>query len=457
MKLSQYHVVTQPFFDEIEERSKRVVFATRTSSVRVIDEVSWKMLESGNFDNLPKETLFELVDIELLVPANEDDLTTILNRNDAAILDDDILFFSIQPTAMCQLGCHYCGQEHKNKLLSDEYQQLLIQRVRAKLEAKKVSKLAITWFGAEPLIGLPAIRTLTPELKSLAENFGCEYESKIVTNGLVLTEKLATELVKDLNVNCFEITLDGVAEFHDVRRMQKNGMPTFDKIFANTIALAHRQDIDPKIIIRCNVDRQNYESVSSLLLMLASEGVQERIEFYVAPVHSWGNDAHTRSLSPEEFATWEIKWFTQMLQLGFPVGFIPARKPVVCMAVKPQSELVDAYGTVFNCTEVSYVPAYGTPNEYAIEHLSGKPMPGKRERLGNFNDRVRQGEYPCSSCRMLPVCGGACPKAWQEGLEPCPSAKRNIEQRLLLSYAVSRIEEQMNSSVDAEEVTLVNA
>jgi uncharacterized protein len=162
MKLSQYHVVTQPFFDEIEERSKRVLFATRTSSVRVIDEISWKILESGNFENLPKETLFELVDIELLVPANEDELTTILNRNDAAILDDDILFFSIQPTAMCQLGCHYCGQEHKNKLLIDEYQQLLIQRARAKLEAKKVRKLAITWFGAEPLIGLPAIRTLTP-------------------------------------------------------------------------------------------------------------------------------------------------------------------------------------------------------------------------------------------------------------------------------------------------------
>jgi uncharacterized protein len=136
----------------------------------------------------------------------------------------------------------------------------------------------------------------------------------------------------------------------------------------------------------------------------------------------------------------------QMLQLGFPVGFIPSRKPVVCMAVKPHSELVDAYGTIFNCTEVSYVPAYGTPNEYAIEHLSGIGLPGKRDRLGNFNDQVRQGEYPCSSCRMLPVCGGACPKAWQEGLEPCPSAKGNIEQRLLLSYAVSRIEEQVNNS-----------
>jgi hypothetical protein len=62
----------------------------------------------------------------------------------------------------------------------------------------------------------------------------------------------------------------------------------------------------------------------------------------------------------------------------------------------------------------------------------------RRELLGNFNSRVAQGEYPCSSCRMLPVCGGACPKKWLEGFEPCPSAKRNIKERLLLYYSQSR-------------------
>ena len=77
-----------------------------------------------------------------------------------------------------------------------------------------------------------------------------------------------------------------------------------------------------------------------------------------------------------------------------------------------------------------------------IDHLSGQKMPGKWETFGNFNAEVRQGKYPCSTCRMLPVCGGSCPKQWREGIEPCPSAKQNIEQRLLLSYAVSRIAQE---------------
>jgi uncharacterized protein len=446
IKFSNYYVLTPPFFDELEGCSKRLIYATRTSSIRVINEATWELLKQGMFSQLPKEILSDLVNIELIVPAEEDELTTILNQNDAAAIDSGNLYMVVQPTASCQLGCSYCGQEHRNKLLSNEEQHLLVKRIRAKLEEKQFQKLSIGWFGAEPLIGLPVIRTLTPTLQSLAESFGCDYEAKIVTNGLVLTEKVASEIVNSLGVRSIEITLDGVAEFHDARRYQKNGMPTFDKIFSNVITLIQCKELDVKINIRCNVDRQNCKSVSSLLQMLAEKGVQERIGFYVAPIHSWGNDAHTRSLSAEEFATWEITWLAEMIQLGFKPGLIPSRKPVVCMAVNPQAELVDAYGTIFNCSEVSYVPTYGSPNEYAIGHLSGKEIPDKREQLGNFNAQVRQGEFPCSSCQMLPVCGGACPKSWKEGLEPCPSAKLNIKERLLLDYAISRIAKDMKSS-----------
>lgn len=439
MKLSSYHVVTKPFFDKADNLLKRLVYSSRTAKEIIIDDSSWKKLESGKIEQLPQEMLLQLVDIELLVPADQDELTTILNRNDATAIDDNTLYLVIQPTAYCQLGCHYCGQEHTSKELSKEEQHLFIKRTRDKLESKQFRKIHIAWFGGEPLVGISVIRTLTPKLQALAKSFGCDYEANIVTNGLALTEKVAIEIVQDWGVRSIEITLDGDREAHDARRMQKNKMPTFDKIFANLVALAQCKEINVEISVRCNVDCQNYQSVSSLIRLLAEEGLQEKIRFYVAPIHSWGNDAHTRSLPPEEFAAWEISWLSEMIQFGFKPSLIPERKPVVCMAVQQNAELVDAYGNIFNCTEVSYVPTYGYPNEYAIGHLTGKEMPGKRERLGGFNKRIREGEYPCSSCRMLPVCGGACPKAWQEGLEPCPSAKHNIEQRLILSYALSRI------------------
>jgi uncharacterized protein len=40
---------------------------------------------------------------------------------------------------------------------------------------------------------------------------------------------------------------------------------------------------------------------------------------------------------------------------------------------------------------------------------------------------------------MLPVCGGACPKQWHEGRAPCPSAKKNLGERLMLALALSQL------------------
>lgn len=441
LKLSRYHVVTPPFVDAITNRTKRIIFATRTAAMRAISETGWQNLRAERFDLLPKEVLLDFVDIELIVSTDEDELATILNRNNAAAIDDDVLYLVIQPTAYCQLGCNYCGQKHSHRWLSPEDQIRFVERAQTKLEAKRFQKVLICWFGAEPLAGLPVIRSLTPQLKTLSEKFNCGYEAKIVTNGLALTDSVATEIVEEHAVRFIEITLDGVAEFHDARRHRKNGSATFEQIFENTIALARREDLDVQMRIRCNVDQRNYEGVLPLLQMLTEAGVQRRIGFYVAPVHSWGNNAHALSLAQEEFASREIEWMAQMIQLGFKPILIPERKSIVCMAVKPHAELVDAGGTLFNCTEVSYVPTYGTPNKYAIGHVSHGEFLGQRHQLGDFNDRVGRGDYPCSTCRMLPVCGGSCPKQWQEGLLPCPSTKYNIEERLLLNYAASRIDQ----------------
>jgi uncharacterized protein len=256
---------------------------------------------------------------------------------------------------------------------------------------------------------------------------------------VALTHDTATELVSEHSVRSIHITLDGVAEFHDARRYRKDGKPTFAQIFANLVDLARRRDLDCEIKIRANVDRSNCEGISPLLRMLADAGIQDRINFYISPVYSWGNDADKSSLPPRELADREIAWLAEMIELHFPVGLTPSPKPVVCVAVDPQAEVVDAMGTLFNCTEVPYVPAYGSPNKFMTGHVSDGELPGRREVLGNFNARVARGEYPCNACNMLPVCGGACPKSWLEGHEPCPSAKHNIEAKLLLAYANSRI------------------
>jgi uncharacterized protein len=436
LKLSDYYVATPPFFDEKDTRSKRVVFATRSAEVRLIDDEEWQSIRAGRFDDLATETFADLVAAELLVPSGENELSTILGRNSYAAEMDDTLSLVIMPTASCQLGCGYCGQDHTRRWLSAEHQDDFLGQAAMQLFNGDFRHLFIRWFGAEPLSGIGVIRSITPRLQSLAKAFDCTYGARIVTNGLALTAKVATELVTQHGVNIIDITLDGPAEYHDARRFQKNGQPTFDRIFSNLVSVA-RADLDVQIKVRTNVDESNFAGVVPLLRLLAAEGIQNRVQYYVAPIHSWGNDANTTALPPKEFAAKEIEWFCEMFRLGFLPGLIPTIKPVVCMAVQAKGLLVDATGTLFNCTEVPYVPAYGTPNRFAIGTVTDGEVEGRRNLLSGFNDRIAREEYPCSSCRMLPVCGGACPKAWLEGYEPCPSALHNIEERLVLAAAMA--------------------
>jgi uncharacterized protein len=285
---------------------------------------------------------------------------------------------------------------------------------------------------------LSAMRRLTRGLKEVAQSSGCEYSAKLVTNGIMLSHDLATELIASHAVQLIEVTLDGTSTAHDLRRSRKDGKPTFNRIFSNVENLAKRTDVSVKISVRCNVDRRNFGDVLPLINLLASSGLQRRIHFYIAPVHSWGNEAHKLALTQNEFADFELECFVQMAKHGFNFGLVLARKPIVCMAVKPHASLVDAYGSVFDCTEVSYVPAYGVPNRYELGTIfNGENR--TRSSLGQFNSRVSRGELPCSTCNLLPVCGGSCPKLWEEGHVACPSAKQNAEERLLLSYALSRV------------------
>jgi uncharacterized protein len=261
----------------------------------------------------------------------------------------------------------------------------------------------------------------------------------MVTNGYALLPDVTFELEVSHSVTFFEVTLDGTRDTHDARRGLKSGKGSFDRILSNLVGIAKRPDIRAGIRIRCNVDRRNGVDVIPLIHLLAEKGLAERVAFYCAPIHSWGNDAHDLAYPADVYAELEIEWLAEAINSGFTVPLIPPRKEINCLAVRRTGDVISATGELFNCTEVPYVPAYAKTNEYLIGHLDTGEEPGRRNLLADFNDRVERGDFGCSSCRMLPVCGGSCPKLWQEGIAPCPSAKQNIEKRLLLHLAQSNI------------------
>lgn len=438
-KRSHYIVTTDSISDLIP---KRVLLATRTARTLVINESLHQKLEREAWDEMHDSDFDKLRQIEAIIPDTENELETIISRNKAAVADGRTLYHVIQPTAMCQLGCGYCGQRHTKDYIGGNAAERILERIESKFSLKKYTHVEIAWFGGEPLMAYAQIRELTPKLEAMAARHGCTYSGKLVTNGLSLKEPVFFELVQKYKINTMEVTLDGTAEFHDARRHTKEGLSTFKLIFQNLVKIYNRPDFKElgcAISIRCNVDERNNASVVPLIRLLAEHNLQDKIAyFYVAPIHAWGNDAHKLSLEKQNFADQEIDWIIEQFKYGFTPNLMPALNPVVCLSVTPDAEVFDAFGNVFDCTEVPYVETYEN-TEYVLGNVNnGLDTLSSHRALLSFNDEVLEGKYSCSSCRMLPVCGGGCPKSWRENMAACPTNKFNIKDKLLMHYAMRK-------------------
>lgn len=429
-KVSRF-IVQVPLGDPSSPRGQ-LVYSTRSQRSFILSDPSDEALSSIALHSTKLRK--ELVASKILVPAVEDEVQTILEENRQYVLNSDTLYHVIQPSAFCQMSCGYCGQVHSKKSIALDTKRKIVNIVDRQLSNnQQYKKLSISWFGAEPLAASSDILSTSRDLISTARAHQCTYSAKIVTNGVALSFSLAKKLRREALVDFAEVTIDGMKASHDAARPMRNGRSSFDRIIGNIFEIAN-SDIDLKIRVRCNVSSSNTESILDLVEHLNEIDLLKKITIYVAPLHAWGNDADKQGLDYKSFADFELQFFelvARHLHLEQP-KLIPDRKFNTCLNTKPNSYVFDALGNVHDCTEVAYVP-----NEPPSQHSLANLEFGDAEvrSFKEYHAGAANGRYPCHSCRVLPLCGGSCPKLWTEGHIPCPSLKHNIAERLLMTFA----------------------
>lgn len=439
-KLSYYIIITEPID---QEETKQILYATRTSTALVLHKDVIQLLLKSEFDGVSVSMLQELLACEAIVPEDENELEELAEKSKLLSSNLDSLQFTVQTTANCQLGCNYCGQQHVKQNMSDTLIDNVVKRFELILSNRKYKQVDVSWFGGEPLMSWSVMKKLSPKLKEIAKNVNCKYMSHLVSNGLSLKSEIYQELASEMDCTFIEITLDGTKEFHDQRRDTKLKESTFDIIFSNLLSIVNREDYPINncyISVRCNVDDRNKDGVVPLIKLLSEHKLQDKIRFYTARVYSWGNEAHLLTAN-DSYSVDEIDWFIELYNAGFNFSILPRTNPVVCSAVTPDYELIDPWGKVYNCTETPLVPFYGS--EYVIGNISKditNVKPFEQRPYTDWYDRIqdKKNEIYCTTCKILPVCGGRCPKSWMDGIPPCPSMKFNMEDRLILSYIHSK-------------------
>lgn len=210
----------------------------------------------------------------------------------------------------------------------------------------------------------------------------------MVTNGVVLSKSTFQRLL-DINIFEFQITLDGEEKVHNKRRFFKNGNGSFNKIYNNIKSICNTKYKEQySFNIRVNIDKRNEKSLWLLMDKLEQDGLNDKINIYIKPVHNWENEASLLCLSTEEFAKYEIDFYSRKILNNYKnaSALLPPRLFTTCMATSNGTmELVDIKGNLFNCNEMPFIERL---EKFALGNVSNSNVNPDLYELDKWYDKV---------------------------------------------------------------------
>lgn len=324
--------------------------------------------------------------------------------------------FTFVITYNCNFRCPYCFEAglHNDttsnvftKEMADKaYQAILEIEPREQLRAKN-----ITLYGGEPLLkeNKEVIEYIVLKGKDLGFKFNA------VTNGYDLDsykELLSPELISHV-----QITIDGMKELHNTKRVHYKGYNTFDKIVSN-IEIALKQGT--RVTIRVNTDKNNFEDLQKLKVLFDELGYSQYENFKINSALLRGYDRegqHTKNIPSNMFS--QREFMEKHKELKFNYGCqdygasykiyssIVNNKPLEFRSIfcKSQSNeyVLDPFGKIYPCWEV-VGKAQSQLGDYLNDKIHWNEKVFNQWRSYNINSSPM-----CKQCKYALLCGGGCP------------------------------------------------
>lgn len=265
MKLSKYNTVVKIDDENViyNTYSRKYVIYKNDQEEHVNNLFS--NLNNDKYNLKDAESLKKFINNGMVIEDELDELLRIKFNDNLAKFDSETFSLVIQPTLDCNFRCVYCYEEHKKSSIENQTKENIIKFIDK--ISRKSKNIRVAWFGGEPMLEIDTIIALTLKFKELCIKNGCNYEATMTTNGYLFSDD-NIDILQQLSVNQFQITLDGTKECHDKKRPLSTGERTFEKIIKNIIKILNK---NIKITLRINVDEENYEYIDELLDMIPEE------------------------------------------------------------------------------------------------------------------------------------------------------------------------------------------
>lgn len=413
LKKSNYNI-----FIPIDNNST-IVFNSFSGAVGIFDKNTMDRYETNSFDDAEFTLLKEK---GIYIDADFDEKQKMfLDRQNSCTSKND-KFIRLWTTTACNADCFYCFErgmpvQHMSKETADDVISYIINHY----EGEK--KIIFEWFGGEPLLNTNVIDYFFDNLTSFCESHSCKIESEFITNGSLITEEIADKMKNKWHTFNVQITLDGNEDEYNRTKAYKSDQYNFKTVIAGIKLLLNK---GLYVSVRMNYNRDNYESLSSLIDYLATikEG---HMSCYVYPLWDALGDENDGFKSTAYADENLIKLFDKLVDTGLANIKLIGRlnyKNGVCKSCNTQSVAVFPNGTIGKCSETF------------------------KQRLGNVKDGIRdktlfdfwtspEVSEECNLCKLLPLCQGGCKSSHFTAMPKCYPYKEILPE--MIKWYVNKI------------------
>lgn len=427
-KFSRYNFFFEKSGDEyiLYNSASGVIASLKAANLKKLQEFM-----QGKGNGLDQKLLNNLINARFIIKDDLDELLEFKIARAISKFKTNELILNIIPTMDCNFRCTYCYQDCKN---SERMARIIQDNIVHAVEKRGniLNNLSVMWYGGEPTLTLDIIEYLSENFLRLSQKFNFNYYANISTNGFCLSKDVIRKLL-NYHVKEYQISFDGAPEIHNQRRIHKEGIPTFDKIYNNVKIFQEFED-DFLVALRIHVDTSNVDSIGQLLEIFGRQfSKDKRFNVHFQHYHSMNQAVRERSgFAPppaHEVPGIMMNLYRLAVDKGLNVT-IPTRiKPrfFYCEAELNYYYLINYNGDILACCHTldkkSKVGEITKTGDFKIFHEKRLPWLAK--------DPLDEGK--CRKCKLLPLCSGGC--AYQKVIHnniKCLAIKPNFKKILNL-------------------------
>lgn len=385
------------------QNGKSVIFNTISRAIYKLDTEYINQLKKVPIVDLDDLTRDELLKSYIIHEKGTEETKISKFAVSAIKAQTKSIALTIIPSKKCNLRCVYCIQNNlfdvnEEVEIDKEIIDKIVNWISRYIELWKVEEIKVLFYGGEPLTTDKDVLTY---LFDSFEKLPIDVSMEMVTNGtLVMKHK---ELME--RINEYRITIDGLPDLHDKRRVFAGGNGSYKTIIENLKEIV-KYDVE-KLVIRINVDKDNREVLKETVDKIMEDLSVKNLKFVLHPVQPYNDVVTIESLHEDLKETGRL--MADCLKYLQKKGNKISMWTLDCGVSSMSLWVFDTEGSIYKCLEHT---------GHVEERVSTLYQDSMTANFYEIMDRTYDSE--CMRCIYFGICLGGCYRQHQlDGIKQC--------------------------------------